>query len=176
MNKQQNLLNNEKFKTALKLLKTFEPMIRELIPERYQNVPLCKIILNVLNRGGSDLEKFLSLVVYEKEENNIYNNPINAFKNLCEFLANVDSANEEVHRLLTVLKLPCDCILDKNLSVNIAGIDLTATIKRCKEHSITSETMDLILKDTHTLITDFFLKKIKDVNFEYLLNLAKNLN
>lgn len=176
MDKRKNILDNDKAKTAIKLMKTFEPMIREMIPERFHNVPLCKIILNVLNRGGADLEKFFSLIVYEKEEGNIYNNPINAFKSLCEFLATSSEDSEEVRRLLTVLKLPCDCILEKELSVNIAGVDLTATIKRCKENNITTEVMNNILLDIHTLIANFFLKKIKDVNFDYIIELAKTLN
>lgn len=170
--------NNKNVKQALQLLDGFIPLIIECLPSKYKDDELCKIIYDLMNSGSDELSLFLTYIVYEKEnnENNLYNTPFNAFKNLCGFLSSEDTDRKQIKQMSVILSLPSRTIIEKDLKLNIAGINISETIKNCVANNISHECIDKILSSTNIIITKLLSKQIKNLNFNMLYSLIDDLN
>jgi len=170
--------NNKNVKQALQLLDGFIPLIIECIPSKYKDEELCKIIYDLMNNGNDDLSLFLTYIVYEENisNDNLYNTPFNAFKNLCGFLSSHDVDKKQLKQLSVILSLPSKTIIEKDLKLNIAGINISETIKNCITNNISHECIDKILSSTNIVINKLLSKKIKNLNFNMLYSLIDDLN
>lgn len=198
LNKLTKQSNTKNIKQALQLLDGFIPLIIEIIPEQYKNKPLSNIISELMNTNNENLSKFLTYIVYENKDiisdqcntstdndtkqqqindDNLFkfNTPFNAFKNLCTFISS-ENDKKLLKQMSIILSLPSKTIIEKDLKLNIAGINVTETIKNCINNNISHNIVDKILLSTNIIITKLLTKTPKQFNFTMLLKLVEELN
>lgn len=148
------------------------PMVIPMIPAEIRNEQMCTLINKFLTYDDEQMSKFLACIEYDEPQlEGSFSTTIKAIRNLCEFLSNNSSDDVSIRQLTTVLALPSKVIVDKNIKISVAGVNMTKTITNCLNHGVSHETIDIILSKTGLFISKVLTQQLVNVKFSTILSL-----
>lgn len=163
-----SLLENGSPEQYIKLINDFVPMAIQCLPDKYKNKQISELLIEFLTYSNSNFNDFIKYIIFDNPESNIFS----CFKNLCEFLSD-ENNKKEIKQLIVCLSLSSETIIQKNIQIQMAGIDLTKTIKNCLENNISNDKIDRIFFCIKNVIENILVKELKNLEFNKLYGLFK---
>lgn len=175
------IMDINKNMAMLKNLESFVPILLSLLPENFRNKHICSIIYESLKSFNSpEWKSICEQLVYDNQHEP--SSPFYTIFGICEYLDNLAKSDQndknnimEVRQLNTILSLPANVIIEKNITFKLANLNVSESIKRALQNGYTYETCDKALQYTHTIIFKLLSLKVSEISISELSKIAKQL-
>lgn len=164
----------------------FVPVLLSLLPETIRNKHICSLVYESLrNFTHPQFKSIADQLVYIQNDLN-QDSPFYTLLGICEYLTNITEDDQhnpnqsnrkiyEIKQLNTVLSLPANTIIEKNIKFKLANIDVSESIKKAVSNGYTYEMCDKILHYLHTMIFKFLSLKVSEITVSEISKIFKTI-
>lgn len=163
------------FKTLDSLL----PLIITSLPNDVQNTHVCSLVCSSLSSfNEKSFDEFKKYIIFDEPDISFFKVFMNISNYLNSIVISQENENDKINKikqLNTVLSLPSNVIIEKNINIQVAGIHISETIQNLINNGYSLEFCDKLLHSMHILIFKFLTTKISEFSISKLLNIIDDV-